>query len=75
MNSETNIITMFKPLQIVISKKTPKEWQRPWKAGESFLFLGEIPNMKGHIAIIDTNGKIHWGYHPTEFRNPTPNEV
>ena len=45
------------------------------KKGEVVLFLGEIPNMKGHIVIIDNKGHIWWGYAPDSFRYPKYNEV
>jgi len=38
----------------------------PIKKGEIVLYLGEIPNMKGHIAL-EYKGKIFWGYHPEVF--------
>lgn len=38
----------------------------PIKKGEIVLYLGEIPNMKGHI-VFGHKGKIYWGYHPERF--------
>jgi len=40
-----------------------------------FIYLGEIPNMKGHCVIIGyTSGKIYSGYHLENFRLPTEDE-
>lgn len=36
--------------------------------GDTVLCLGEITNMPGHIAFVDVNGVMHWGYHPDNFR-------
>lgn len=47
----------------------------PIEKGDTVLFLGEIPNMKGHIAFVDRDGKIWWGYHPDIFRQPVEGEV
>lgn len=33
----------------------------------AFVFLGEIPNMKGHGVYMDFEGKGHWGYHCDQF--------
>jgi len=33
----------------------------------AFVFLGEIPNMKGHGVYMDFEGRGHWGYHCDEF--------
>jgi len=40
-----------------------------------FLYLGEIPNMRGHCAVVDRNGKTHWGWHIENFRHPTEDEI
>ncbi len=71
---------MFQPLQKVIFV-APKEYATtykqyyPFKDGECLLYLGEIPNMPGHVAVVDWNGKVHWGYHMEDFRNPTEDEL
>ncbi len=40
-----------------------------------FIYLGEIPNMKGHCVIIGyESGKIYSGYHIENFRLPTEDE-
>jgi DNA-binding XRE family transcriptional regulator len=67
--------TIFKPMQIVIGKASLKKWRYPWKAGESLLYLGEIKQMPGHVAVVDRKGKVHWGYHDDNFREPKENEV
>ncbi len=40
----------------------------PFKKGKSYLFLGEIENMKGHCAVADLKtGRIYTGYHIENF--------
>lgn len=43
--------------------------------GEPFLFLGEIPNMPGHCAVVDRQGHVLWGYHLDSFRLAEEDEV
>ena len=38
-----------------------------------FVFLGEIPNMKGHGVYMDFEGRGHWGFHCDQFE-PTDAE-
>lgn len=38
-----------------------------WKNKEVLLFLGEIAGMRGHGIFVDQHGKVHWGYHLTNF--------
>jgi hypothetical protein len=47
----------------------------PFKNGESVLFLGEIENMPGHVAVVTRDGKVHYGYHDDHFREPTEEEL
>ncbi|MFA5103541.1 MAG: hypothetical protein WC525_10380 [Candidatus Thermoplasmatota archaeon] len=42
---------------------------------EAFLYLGDIPNMPGHCAVVDREGKVRWGVHPEDFREATEEEV
>lgn len=48
---------------------------REWEAGDHLLCLGEIENMPGHGVFVDRAGKVHWGHHPDEFRDPTEEEL
>ena len=63
--------------RIVIFDDPPKGYEDkyPWKAGTSLLFLGEIANMPGHCVVVDKAGKVHWGYHTENFREPTEDEL
>lgn len=45
------------------------------KRGEAVLFLGEIENMPGHVAVVTRDGKVLWGYHEENFREPTEEEL
>ena len=40
----------------------------PFKVGEFGLFLGNIPGMKGHCAISDGIGRVHWALHNYDFK-------
>lgn len=65
----------FKPMQIVTAKPIPKKWGYPWKEGDHLLYLGEILQMPGHVAVVDKDGVIHWGYHDDNFREPREDEI
>ncbi len=67
----------FKQYQIVIFDTPPKgyENQYPFKEGQSLLFLGEIVQMPGHCIVVDKIGKMHWGFHTDNFREPTEDEI
>lgn len=45
----------------------------------TFIFLGEIPNMRGHCVLLEfgflATDKIHKGYHTDNFRELTEDEV
>lgn len=45
----------------VIATDWPKE--NPFHEGDIVLYLGEIPNMQGHIAFAGKDGKVYFGYH------------
>ena len=63
-------------MKIVIAVMPPGyEDKYPWKEGASLLLLGEIENMKGHVAVVDREGKVYWGYHDDSFRDATEDEI
>lgn len=68
-------LSPFKSMQVVKAKGQPRKWGYPWKKGDSLLYLGEIRQMPGHVAVVDRKGKIHWGYHDDCFRQPGADEV
>jgi hypothetical protein len=40
----------------------------PFKRNATYIFFGEIPNMPGHVVLMDCqSGKIYSGYHPENF--------
>ncbi len=44
--------------------------------GDTYLFLGEIPNMKAHCIVVDVDtGEIHIGHHTNRFKELTEDEV
>jgi hypothetical protein len=68
---------MFKPYQIVIFVP-PKGYEGhgyPFKSGESLLFLSEIVQMPGHCAVVNRSGRVYWGYHTDNFREPLEEEI
>ena len=41
----------------------------PFKAGRTYVFLGELVNMPGHCVVAEHPlGRIHSGYHTENFR-------
>ena len=36
-------------------------------AQDVFIYLGEIPNMQGHIVVAGKNGRVFFGFHPEDF--------
>jgi hypothetical protein len=40
----------------------------PFKDGDYLLCLGEIKNQKGHVAVVNSKGKVYFGYHIENFR-------
>lgn len=48
----------------------------PFTRQDVFIFLGEIPNMRGHCVIVDNKtGLILSGYHTSNFIELTEEEV
>lgn len=45
------------------------------KKEQAFLYLGEIPNMLGHCAVVGHNtGRVYSGFHIDDFREFTEEE-
>lgn len=73
----------FEPLTIVIvdfSWMTAEQKEKyapsyPFKHGDHLLHLGEIKNMPGHLAVVNREGKVVWGFHDDNFRLPTEDEI
>lgn len=48
----------------------------PLQHGNTYVFLGEIPNMEGHCVIADAeSGRIYSGYHSENFLELANDEV
>jgi len=64
-------------MKIMIVDGLPEGYEDkyPFKEGGGVLFLGEIENMPGHVAIVTRDGKTHFGYHDDWFREPTEDEL
>ena len=64
------------PVKFVLSPTERKiADQFTFKEGQHFLFLGEIPGMSGHCAVVDRKGKVHWAYHIENFKKLTRDEI
>ena len=58
------LVKFVPPLTIRGKKLT----RYPFKKGEAYVFMGEIPNMPGHCVVVaQKSGKIHAGYHTELF--------
>jgi len=62
-------------IMVVNLPEQHKDHPYPFKDGECVLLLGEIENMPGHVAIATRDGKVHFGYHDDNFREPTEDEI
>lgn len=40
----------------------------PLSKGDCVLFLSEIVDMPGHVAVVNREGKVLWGYHDDNFK-------
>jgi len=48
----------------------------PFEPGASYIFFGEIPNMRGHCVVADhRTGRIYSGYHVDAFIEIPENEA
>ncbi len=62
-----------RPLSIVrldydsLPQVLAEDYDKNFNRNEGYLFLGEIPNMPGHCAVISSNGRTLWGYHTEDF--------
>jgi len=47
----------------------PEEYHAgyPFKPECRYIYLGEIPNFRGHCIVMDDNGKHYVGYHTENF--------
>ena len=63
-----------KKLSIVMYLGDVKK-DKAFENSAAVLFLGEIPNMPGHCAVVTRSGLVLWGYHLDSFRLATEDEV
>lgn len=42
---------------------------------ERFIYLGEIPNMPGHVVVVGQNGRVYFGFHDDDFQELSEDEV
>lgn len=63
-------LVVFEPPHITAKTKYP------FRPNQLLVFLGEIPNMRGHCIVADTQtGKIHSGFHIENFREASEEEI
>jgi hypothetical protein len=65
----------FKKNQLVVSNVTMAISHGNFRTGEVLLYLGEIQQMPGHCIVVNNEGKVFWGYHTDNFREPTEEEL
>jgi hypothetical protein len=56
----------------------PKEYHAgyPFKKDSAYVFLGDIPNMRGHCVVIEhRTGKVYSGYHTDNFTEINEDET
>ena len=61
----------------VINYNLPPEEERPnnpFEDGMIVLVLGEVDQMKNHVAVVTPNGKTHFGWGIEYFRKLTREE-
>ena len=46
-----------------------------FKIDEILLFLGEIKQMPGHCIVVNHAGRVLWGYHTSNFVEPSEDEI
>ncbi|MDD5519610.1 MAG: hypothetical protein PHI84_02215 [Kiritimatiellae bacterium] len=72
MKKKTKKVNIPRKLSLVrfnatgLNKKMLKKY--PFKKDDTYIFLGEIPNMAGHVVVLDIKKhKIYSGYHIENF--------
>lgn len=73
---ESGGVNMFKHLEVVVfdpiyEVKEGYTIQR----NELVLFLGKIPNVKGHCAVVKSNGIVVWLMGLSDFRKVRKREL
>ena len=68
---------MLTPRQYSLVRYTgPVGTGHPLVRGQSYIYLGEIPNMPGHVVVFaHQTGRIFSGYHIDNFVEMTEDEV
>ena len=61
--------------KVDIPQSQCEEYKYPFNEGETVLVLGDIAMMPGHCVIADRKGRVHFGYHTSDFRKLTQEEV
>ena len=47
----------------------------PFSNGDVVFVFGEIDKMQGHCVVADKQGKVHFGYHTSDFIRLTQDEI
>ena len=48
----------------------------PFRRDRAYVFLGEIPNMRGHCVVAEQDsGRVYAGYHTDQFVELTEEET
>ena len=66
----------FKHLEAIVFDPPYEVTEKsPLKIDEVVLFLGNIPNVPGHCAVVKHNGEVVWLMHPQDFRKAKESEL
>jgi len=60
-----------------VSKNKVKDtkFYEEFLSNTTFVYLGEIAQMPGHIICAGKNGKVYFGFHAEDFRELTDEEA
>lgn len=60
-----------------IKKKQVKDvkYYKQFLSNSVFVYLGEIPQMSGHIICAGKDGKVYFGFHDDDFQELTEEEL
>ena len=57
------------------SRQGEKGFYEEFLAQDRFVYLGEIPNMPGHVVVAAENGRVYFGFHDDDFEELTEDEI
>ena len=55
--------------------KMNEKYYKQFLSNEVFVYLGEIPQMSGHIICAGRDGKVYFGFHDDDFKRIPDDEA